>query len=198
MGLNPDGQGADNPPMGMPEPVGLPEPIPQSYVDKLLVPVRVMLPGPEHLGGCFALAPATPFRDGPEPLLELLNARSRVVPFIRAADAAVMLLSRETIDWVEVEVHVDPAWVRPATYMITREEHVQVRMLDGRKVEGRVSMELPENLNRISDFLNQDDDFFPLTTRAGTMLINKARISCLRLFESSPKPVGESPEHDRS
>ena len=157
--------------------MGLPEPVPSPHVDKLLVPARVMLPGPEHVGGFFALAPATPFRDGPESLLELLNGGSRVVPFIRAADEAVLLLSRDTIDWIEVDAHVDPAWVRPATFMVTREEHVQVRMLDGRKIEGRVSMELPEHLNRISDYLNLPEDFFPLATRAGTMLINKARLT---------------------
>jgi hypothetical protein len=50
-------------------------------------------------------------------------------------------------------------------------------------------MELPEHLNRISDFINQTDDFFPLATRSGVLLINKARIASLRLFESSPPPI---------
>jgi hypothetical protein len=171
--------------------MGLPERVPGAYVDKLLVAVRVMLPGPEHLAGTFALTPASPFRDGPESLLELFNSDWRVVPFIRAADDAVMLLSRDTIEWVEVDSQVEPTWVRPATYLVTREEHVQVRMLDGRKVEGLVTMELPEHLNRISDFLNTHEDFFPLTTRACTMLINKSRIASVRLFDPSPKPVGE-------
>jgi hypothetical protein len=151
-----------------------------------------MLPGSEHQAGTFALMPASPFRDGPESLLELLNANSHVVPFIRAADEAVILLSRATIDWVEVDGGVDPAWVRPTNFMVTREEQVQVRMLDGRKIEGRVSMELPEHLNRISDFLNTPEDFFPLATRVCTVLINKSRIASVRLFETSPKPPRDS------
>ena len=172
--------------------MGLPESVPANYVGKLLIPVRIMLPGPEQLAGTFALTPASPFRDGPESLLELLNAGSRVVPFLLPTDNAVILLSRSSIDWVEVSAEVEPDRVRPATFMVTREEHVQVRMLDGRKVEGRVSMELPEHQNRISDFLNTPEDFFPLVTHAGTMLINKSRIACVRLFENSPKPLGEA------
>ncbi len=177
---------ADNPIMSLPEPLG-----PQPYVDKLLVAACVMLPGPEPVEGAFALSPASRLRDGPESLLELLNGEARVVPFIRAADEVVLLLARDAIDWVDVGPRVDRSRVRPVTFMITREEHVQVRLLDGRKVEGRLAMELPEHLNRVSDFLNQPEDFFALTARAGTMLINKSRVAWVRLFEDSPPPPGE-------
>ena len=104
----------------------------------------------------------------------------------------MLLLSRDTIDWVEVEPRVDPAWVRPASFIVTRDEHVQVRTLDGRKIEGRVSMELPEHLNRISDFLNLPEAYFALVTRAGTLLINKSRVASVRLFASSPKPLADT------
>ena len=171
--------------------MGLPEHIPPSYLDKLLVPARVMLPGSGPLDGWFALSPATPFREGPESLLELLNSGVRVVPFIRDADDVVVLLSRDTIEWVEVGSEVDPAWVRPGSFIVTREEQVQVCMAGGQEFGGRVSLELPEHLNRVSDFLNQDDDFFPLAIERGTLLINKARLACLRLFESSPPPASE-------
>ena len=52
-------------------------------------------------------------------------------------------------------------------------------------------MELPEHLNRVSDFLNQLEDFFPLGAERGVLLINKSRLACLRLFEGSPPPVAE-------
>ena len=160
-----------------------------AYVEKLLVPARVALPGPEQVSGAFALSANSPLRPGPEPLLDLLNAPTRVVPFIRTADEVVLLLSRIAIDWVEVDRTVDPAWVRAASIVAAREEHVQVRMLDGRRIEGVVGMDLPEHLNRISDFLNLPEDFFSLATRSGIVLVNKARISGARLFESSPRPL---------
>jgi hypothetical protein len=163
-----------------------------AYVEKLLVPARIALPGPEQITGMFALSASSPFRPGPESLLDLLNAPTRVVPFIRTADDVVLLVSRLAIDWVEVDRTVDPTWVRPASIVAAREEHVHVRMLDGRRIEGYVTMDLPEHLNRISDFLNLPEDFAPLVTRSGIVLMNKARISGARLFESSPKPPGHT------
>ena len=169
--------------------MGLNERIPAPYIDKLLVPARLMLPGADAVEGSFALSPATPFREGPESLLELLNSETRVVPFIRESDSVVMLLSRLAIEWAEVRRDVDPAWVHPETFIVTREEHVQVRMLGGHELEGSVSMELPDHLNRVSDFLNQAEDFFLLATRRATLLVNKARLASLRPLENSPPPV---------
>ena len=50
-------------------------------------------------------------------------------------------------------------------------------------------MELPEDLNRASDFLNGDGDFYPLMTRDGTVLINKTRVIDVQVFQESPLPV---------
>lgn len=175
--------------------MSLHEPASPTYVEKLLVPARVTMPGPEQIAGDFALSAHSPLRPGPEPLLDLLNAPTRVVPFIRRADEGVLLLSRLAIDWVEVERAVDPTWVRAASIVQEREEHVQVRMLDGRRIEGVVAIDLPEHLNRISDFLNLPQDFISLGTRSGLVLVNKCRIAGARLFESSPKPLGDNGDH---
>lgn len=176
----------------------MPEPTSPARVDKLLLPARVILPGLEQLVGSFALSPASPFRDGPESLLELLNSPLRVLPILRESDDAVLLVSRLAIDWVEVAPQVDVEMIRPRAYLVTREEHVQVRLMNGRLVEGRVTMELPDHLNRMSDFLNLPDDFFPLTTRSTIMLFNKSRIAAARLFHASPRPVGEMEDRDEA
>jgi len=170
------------------------EHVPPCYVDKLLLPARIMLPGPEQLTGSFALSASSPVRDGPESLVELLNSGARVLPVIRSNDDAVMLLSRLSIDSVEVGADVQPAWVRPQNFVVTREELILVRLLDGRRLEGRVSIELPEHLNRVSDFLNLAEDFFALATRSCTMLINKSRVSVVRLYGHSPSPVAHGSE----
>ena len=176
--------------------MGHPESIPSAHVDKLLLPARVILPGLEQLVGSFALLPASPFRDGPESLLELLNSPVRVVPIIRESDDAVLLISRLAIDWVEVSSQVEPELIRPRSFLVTREEHVQVRLMNGRLVEGRVTMELPDHLNRVSDFLNMPEDFFPLATRSCIMLFNKSHIAGARLFHTSPRPPVDTEEHD--
>jgi len=168
------------------------DPLAPGYVDKLLVPAYATFPGPERVEGAFTVSARSPLRPGPESLLELLNSPQRMLPFIRSADDVVLLVARLSIDWVEVDPEVPGAHVRPATFLVTREEHVQVRLTDGRLVEGVVSMELPDHLNRISDYLNLDEDFFALTGPSGTVLINKARVQGVRLFESSPRPVGST------
>ena len=52
-----------------------------------------------------------------------------------------------------------------------------------------MTLDLPEHLNRISDFLNLPEDFFVLVRPRSILLLNKARLASARLFESSPRPL---------
>jgi len=160
-----------------------------SYIEKLLVPATVAVSGSEPYVGAFALCVHSPHRAGPESLLELLNSAARVVPFVRSGDDVVMLLARQAIEWVEIDHDIDPTWVRPRSYVDSREEQVHVQLLDGRRLEGKVTLDLPEHLNRISDFLNLPEDFFVLIRPRSILLLNKARLASARLFESSPRPL---------
>ena len=64
-----------------------------------------------------------------------------------------------------------------------------MRLDDGTMLDGVIQMELPEDLNRASDFLNGEGDFFPLVTLDGTVLINKSRMIDMQVFQESPLPV---------
>ena len=135
------------------------------------------------------LLPTSPLsHGGPETLLELLNAPQRVVPFELPEFDTVLLLTRLNIDWVLAGNAVDPELVRPANYVITREESVHVTFNDGRSIDGMIQMALPGVMNRASDFLNEGDDFFPLGTRLGTVIVNKARVRDTRVLAVSPRP----------
>jgi hypothetical protein len=162
----------------------------QPFIEKIRVPVRVHQSGIEKIQGWFALGPQARFHDGPETLLELLNSPARVIPFVRAADEAVLLVQRQAILWVEAAAEVDPGWIRPPSFSVAREERVQVFFDDGRRMEGLLQMDLPEEMNRASDYLNGVDDFFPLITPGATAIIHKSRLSAVRLYEASPHPVG--------
>ena len=87
----------------------------------------------------------------------------------------------------------DPEWVCPPTYSVTREERVSVRFRSGLELEGLLRMELPEMLNRASDFLNGPEDFFALMTADGVVLVNKRAVFDTRVYESSPLPLTSSP-----
>lgn len=160
------------------------------YIPKLRAAVRICQPGQEPVVGFLSLAPQAEFHAGPETLLERLNLRDRVIPFQRLEDDAMLMVSRLDLEWVAATSSVAPELVCPATYVITREERVRLRFKSGEEIEGLLQMELPENFNRASDFLNGSEDFFALVTKDGVRLVNKLAMLDLRVYESSPLPVG--------
>jgi hypothetical protein len=161
------------------------------YIGKLRVPVRIQLPDTDALDGFLSVAPRSAIYEGPETLYELLNAPQRVLPFIVASDESVILICRQHLDWVEAAGDADPELLSPRPFMVTREEVVAVEWLDGMRLEGRLPMELPNDINRASDYMNNDDDFFPLVMESGTILVNKLRIRAVRIFTASPRPAAK-------
>lgn len=159
------------------------------YIGKLRVPVRIQMPGADALFGFLSLAARSAIYEGPETLYELLNSPQRVLPFILANDNTVILVTRQYLDWVEAGEDADPELVSPRPYMVTREETVAVEWLDGTLFQGRLPMELPDDINRASDYMNSDDDFFPLVMATGIMLVNKLRVRAVRIFSASPRPA---------
>jgi hypothetical protein len=144
-------------------------------IQKLRAPVRLSQPGESPHDGFLCLLPELDGRR-PETILELLNSSRRVIPFLRPADDSVVLLTRLNIDWVVVGAQVDPAWVMPRRFPGTREQSVQLHFLDGRSMEGDVRWHSPGADIRLSDFLNDPADFYPLATRVGTLMVNKSRV----------------------
>ena len=159
------------------------------YVDKLRVTVRVSRPGEPPVEGTLSLLPHSAHHAGPETLLELLDPSAGFLPFERTTDNAVLLLSRPDIQWVMVGLEVDPELIRPPAYQFTRQERVWVSLRDGDVLDGVIQMELPDNINRVSDYLNGPERFFPLTTRQGTFLVHKAAVREVCLFDTSPLPI---------
>lgn len=161
------------------------------YVHKLRAVAWVSHHGEEALEGYFSLSPQAQFHDGPETLLERLNASDRVIPFQRREDDGVLLLNRLEIEWVQPAATTPPELICPRTYQVTREERVSLRMKSGETMIGLLRMELPEWYNRASDFLNTPEHFFPLVTDHGVVLVNKLCLLTTRLYEASPEPVAD-------
>lgn len=161
------------------------------YVEKIRVPVRVSQPGCAPVDGYLALGPQAEFHAGPETILERLNAPDRVIPFQRGDDEQILLLNRRDIEWVAADPAVSTNLICPPNYVVTAEEDVHLRLMGGGTLEGRVPMELPQEMNRASDFMNAREDFFPLLTPFGVLVVNKQRVSSFELTKPSPAPPGE-------
>ena len=166
-----------------------------SYVEKIRVPVRVSQGGLPPVDGYLSCGPQAEFHPGPETLLELLNHAGRVIPMQRAEDDCTLLLSRADIDWVAADPLVTSTLICPPTYQVTHQESVELRLVSGATLSGQVQIELPEHLNRASDFMNGPEDFFPLLTPFGVLLVNKQRVSCFELHSASPGPPFSEPPH---
>jgi hypothetical protein len=158
------------------------------YVQKLRVPVQLARIGAPPLAGLVALFPHAEHHDGPETLLECLNASPRILPFQLTGDAAVLLITRDHVEWVEPDASVEQRLVRPVPYMATHEELVQVHMAGGLTLEGIISMEMPHEFNRPSDYLNGPEHFFPLRMQLGTRLLNKACVIAVRVRAATSVP----------
>lgn len=159
------------------------------YVEKLRMPVSVVLPGEAPVQGHVSLLPHSEHHAGPETILDRLNEPTRVVPFQRASDGAVLLLNRALIDWVEAGPEVDGSFLRRATYQPTRLEHVHVRLTSGAEFEGVMPIEMPDEYNRASDYLNESTDFFMVECASGVRMVNKDHVMETRVYGASPRPV---------
>ena len=159
------------------------------FIEKIRVPVRVSQPGQKPVEGFFSLLPLAELHSGPETILERLNSRERVVPFQRAEDGVVLLLGRRALQWVLAGTEVERRLVYPSIFRVTREEKVAIRFTGGGEMDGIIQMELPEDVNRASDFLNSGDDFFPLATPGGVFLVNKDCVACTLVHRGAPRRV---------
>jgi hypothetical protein len=162
------------------------------FVDKLRVPVRLCVAGEAPWEGFVALFPMSEVHAGPESLLERLNAATRVLPVVRAEDGGVSLVSRAAIDWIEPGPDVAPLLVRPAAWHTTREEHVVLRLRGGEAVQGVLSMEMPQEFNRPSDFLNAPEEFFAVALRTGPRLVRKDAVLEVRIASALSHHPGRS------
>lgn len=106
---------------------------------------------------------------GPEGLVERLNGPETFMPF--RWDDRIHLVARTAISHLETsespgvtseipEIHIEPTRLR-------------VRMRSGVELVGAVRVLLPDNRNRLLDFLNLNDRFFPLTTDSGITVVGK-------------------------
>ena len=162
------------------------------YIEKIRVPVRLSQPGCLPVDGYLALDPQAQYHKGPETLLERVNAPDRVVPFQRGEDETILLVSRADFEWIAADPAVAPTLICPPNYTVTGEEHVRLRLVGGGELEGNIQMELPPEQNRASDFMNGGEDFFPLLTPFGILLVNKNRLSSAALTSPSPMPPSQN------
>lgn len=159
------------------------------YAHKVRVPARVAQPHREPRDGLFLLSAGLGPERRTESLIELLNSERVVIPFVQADGADVVLLTRTHIDWVVVGRDVDRGHVFPPGYVVTREQRVDLRLMDETHVHAVLQWHSPDGTLRLSDYLNGEEEFIPARTAFGTLLVNKLRVRETNLEESTDRPA---------
>lgn len=156
------------------------------YVEKQRVGVDIATTSGATLSGWMAVSPVAAFHDGPETLLDRLNSGDRVFPLEGAE--GVLLVNPLDVERVRPDDDTAPELIRPESYGPAREERIRVIFRSGAELEGIVRFELPVGLNRVSDYLNGPEDFYPLDTPEGVWIVHKRLVCSTRLFQESPRP----------
>jgi len=145
------------------------------------VPIRL------HLGNHPSVAAALFLHQhgprGPEGLLERLNGPEAFVPV--RWDGSIHLVACASISHLETS-ESPPSDVDHLPDLVIEPTRLKVRLRSGQELTGSIRVLLPDNRNRLLDFLNLKDRFFGLSTDGGLAVVNKDWIE-------SAEPLAEEP-----
>jgi hypothetical protein len=135
------------------------------------VPARILCADGSRLTGTVFLPPGASHHDGPSRPEEWINDGSPFFPFLPDDGAAAYILNKDLV--VAVTVEVMPGMI------LDVEREVQVEAA-GEKLAGILHIDLPENHQRVLDYLNLAPDFVPLYSGQSLHLLNKRHVSRLK------------------
>jgi hypothetical protein len=125
--------------------------------------------------GCFFVSNSSPHSSGAERIGELLNAESGFFPFeVHDVGAPRSVLFNRTqvvtITLAENEARRDPG------YDVAIRRVVGLRLSNGRRVVGTVSVYRPEGHNRLSDWARHPEQFRYVENDQTTLIVNVAHV----------------------
>ncbi len=135
-------------------------------VDTIRKKAVVFFPDGTREVGQFFVSPVSANHDSSESISELLMSERRYVPF-RTEGKDVILLQKDNILKVLIKDVEDEYLAETAQKIIVR-----ICFLSGEEMSGTVKYSMPKTHSRLSDFLNQNGEFFAFETDEGIFLIN--------------------------
>lgn len=106
---------------------------------------------------------------GRELILDVLNSSSDFIPLEEAGSKKVSLVNKQGIHWVELKERE----ILGETSLV-HEHSVQVEMVGGKVIRGRVPVEMPPERSRLSDHLNFTPRFIYLLQEDRELILNKS------------------------
>jgi hypothetical protein len=139
---------------------------PMLKIETLRKKATVYFADETRMSGNFFASIASYDHTGTELISELLAGDRNYIPFESEETGEIALLRKENM----VMVHIDDKEVD--NFMPGyKQVRVNIHMLNGQKLSGKVSFALPETHSRLSDFLNSRDAFFRLEVDGENFLV---------------------------
>ena len=142
-------------------------------VPKQRAQVEVLLPGGAARQMVVFLSEFAPNHSGPERLSDLLNGGADFVPALDLASDNMTFVGRQSIAAARVAAEWEPG---DDAEMAT-EHDVEIALVDGTALRGRLSFLLPPERSRLLDHLNDEAPFLRLVESERVALINKRHIA---------------------
>ena len=143
------------------------------------VSVEFLLSDGARLTATIHLSSTSPFHEGAETLDEFFNARRLFLP-VHAADGRLVLVGRGAIVTAAAPPSAPlvsrlPGRVPGAIYFL------RLHLENGEVAEGTLLASLPPESSRVSDALNQEEEFLPIESTETVTFVRKDRIARIEL-----------------
>ncbi len=123
-------------------------------------------------------------------IVEKLNESARFLAVAIGDEGRSHLFNKAALTRVTIGRTVIQSDVYSRSFLPWREEEVELLLVDGTNLMGRVWMPLQRESQRVSDYMNQlGSGFFVLLTSSGVHLLNAASVAQLGLAESAGAPL---------
>jgi hypothetical protein len=135
------------------------------------VPAQILCADGSRLTGTVFLPPAASHHDGPTRPEEWINDGHPFFPFLPEDGSSAIILNKDLL--VAITVAATPGMI------LDVEREVQVEAA-GQRLVGILHIDLPENQQRVLDYLNLAPDFVPLYSEQSLHLLNKRHVTRLK------------------
>jgi hypothetical protein len=142
-------------------------------VPKRRAQVEVLLPSGGARQVVVFLAEFASSHSGPERLSDLLNGGGDFLPALDMATEEMSFLNRHGVAAARVSEEWEPGDDFPAP----QQHDVEITLMDGTVLGGRVEFVLPAERSRLLDYLNAWPPFLRLVEKDRVALVNKRQIA---------------------
>jgi len=149
-------------------------PLEELRVPKRRVLAQIVLPGGEAREVAVFLAEPPPGIEG-ERLSDLLNAEGQFIPAQDVATEAMTFLHGRAVAVARVSAAHELRDVDRLTLLT--EHEVEIRLVDGQKLQGLFTYAQPEGRARLTDYLNDSPPFLRLLQGDQVALVNKRHVA---------------------